>query len=103
MDLHAALSGRQEGVPTIVLAHQPWAAVEAIMWKDVRLVLSGHTHGGQILPATPLVYLFNPFFVGLYQPQPDVYVHVNPGTFYYILPFRHFFRPEITKITLIAN
>ena len=82
MDLHAALSGRAEGVPTIVMAHQPWAAVEAVMWEDVRLVLSGHTHAGQFLPMTGLVYLFNPFFAGLYQPQPGVFVYVSAGSFY---------------------
>ncbi len=102
MDLHSALSGRTLGVPTVVLAHQPWAAAEAIMWDDVRLVLSGHTHAGQILPMMLPTYLYNPFFVGLYQPHPQVYVYVNPGTVYFLLPFRHY-RPEITFITLISQ
>lgn len=102
MDLHAALSGRQKGVPTVVLAHQPWAAVEAIMWNDVRLVLSGHTHAGQIFPAIIPIYFFNPFLVGLYEPRPGVFVYVNPGTLYYLVPFRHY-RPEITAITLLSS
>lgn len=102
MNIHSALSGRTQGVPTVVLAHQPRAAAEAIMWKDVRLVLSGHTHAGQILPAMPLVYLYNPFFVGLYEPRDNVFVYVNPGTVYYFLPFRHY-RPEITVITLVSS
>ena len=100
MDLHSALSGRGKGVPTIVMAHQPWAAVEAVMWEDVRLVLSGHTHAGQVLPIMFLVYVYNPYFVGLYEPHPGVYVYVNPGSLYYIMPYRHFFRPEITLFTL---
>ena len=103
MDLRAALSGRSEGVPTIVLAHQPWAAVEVIMWDDVQLVLSGHTHGGQFFPMAPLVYFYNPFFCGLYEPRPDVFVYVNPGSFYYVLPFRHYYQPEITAFTLITS
>ena len=102
MDIPSALTGRTEGVPTIVLAHQPWAAQEAILWKDVRLVLSGHTHAGQLLPMMAITYLYNPFFVGLYQPQPEVFVYVNPGTVYFFLPFRHY-RPEITHITLISQ
>lgn len=102
MDIHSALSGRTNGIPTIVLAHQPWAAAEAIMWSDVRLVLSGHTHAGQILPFMLFVYLYNPFYVGLYEPHPHVYVYVNPGTVYYLFPFRHY-RPEITYITLISQ
>lgn len=102
MNIHSALSGRTGGIPTVVLAHQPWAAQEAIMWDDVRLVLSGHTHAGQVLPLMFLTYIYNPFFVGLYQPYPQVYVYVNPGSVYYFLPFRHY-RPEITCITLISQ
>lgn len=99
MDLHRALSGRTNTVPTIVLAHQPKAAVEAIEWKDVRLVLSGHTHAGQVFPVMIGVYLYNPFFVGLYEPHTDVFVYVSPGVNYFTLPFRHY-RPEITLLTL---
>ena len=101
MDIHAALTGRTKGIPTIVLAHQPRAAAEAIVWDDVRLVLSGHTHGGQFFPWMMFIYFYNPFFVGLYQPMPDVYVYVNPGTLYFMIPFRHY-RPEITHITLLS-
>jgi len=103
MDLHAALSGRTSGVPTVVLAHQPWAAVEAIMWDNVRLVLSGHTHGGQLFPMAPVVYFYNPYYAGLYEPKPDIFVHVNPGSLYYLFPFRHYYKPEITEITLVTS
>ena len=102
MDIHRALSGRHHGVPTIVLAHQPMAAAEAVMWDDVRLVLSGHTHAGQILPMMLPVYLYNPFFAGLYNPKKDVYVYVSAGTSSYHIPFRHY-RPEITRFTLISG
>lgn len=101
MDIHAALTGRTKGIPTVVLAHQPRAAAEAIMWDDVRLVLSGHTHAGQIFPWMVVIYLTHPFFAGLYQPVPDVYVYVSPGTLYFMIPFRHY-RPEITYITLVS-
>jgi predicted MPP superfamily phosphohydrolase len=102
MDIHRALTGRVKATPTIVLAHQPRAAAEAIQWDDVRLVLSGHTHGGQILFMMLPVYLYNPFFAGLYQPLPDVSVYVSAGTNYYLLPYRHY-RPEITHITLLSK
>lgn len=102
MDLHRALSGREKGVPTVVLAHQPRAASEAVMWNDVRLVLSGHTHAGQIFPWNIAIYLGNPFFVGLYEPLPGVFVYVSPGSMFYLIPFRHY-RPEITHITLISS
>ena len=75
--------------------------MQAAEWRDVRLVLSGHTHAGQILPWMVFVYLTNPLFVGLYEPSPGVFVYVSPGTLFYLLPFRHF-RPEITHFTLVC-
>ena len=100
MDIHKALSGRTEKIPTIVLAHQPRAAAEVIHWNDVKLVLSGHTHAGQILPLMLPIYIYNPFFAGLYEPLPRTYVYVSAGTHYYMLPYRHY-RPEITHLTLM--
>ena len=99
MDLDAALSLRTEGTPTVVLAHQPRAALEAAQWSDVRLVLSGHTHAGQFFPWAIVSYLINPLFVGLYEPIPGVFVYVSPGSLFYLVPFRHY-RPEITHFTL---
>ena len=68
------------------LAHQPRAAAEAIHWNDVKLVLSGHTHAGQILPLMLPIYIYNPFFAGLYEPLPRTYVYVSAGTHCYMLP-----------------
>ncbi|XP_003387749.1 PREDICTED: transmembrane protein with metallophosphoesterase domain-like [Amphimedon queenslandica] len=100
MDIHKALSGRTQKIPTVVLAHQPSAAAEAIHWKDVRLVLSGHTHAGQMLPLMLPIYLFNPYFAGLYQPMVGVYVYVSAGTHDYMLHYRHC-KPDITLLTLV--
>ena len=52
IDFKHALSGREEGIPTIVLAHQPSATLKAIEWKDVGLVLSGRSRKSQFLVAT---------------------------------------------------
>lgn len=46
-DLDATLSGRPEGVPVVLLAHYP-DFFPAAARRGVSLVLSGHTHGGQI-------------------------------------------------------
>lgn len=46
-DLPAALRGRLPGAPTILLSHYP-DYFEAAAREKVDLVLSGHTHGGQI-------------------------------------------------------
>ena len=101
MDIDAALHSRTPGVPTVVMAHQPRAALETLGWSDVRLILAGHTHAGQFFPFSVFIYLLNPFFVGLYEPQPGVFVYVSPGTVYYVIPFRHY-RPEITHFTLLS-
>lgn len=46
-DLAQTLAGRPPDVPTLLLAHYPSSGLDAID-HGVQLVLSGHTHGGQI-------------------------------------------------------
>jgi len=48
-DLDRALTGRADGQPAILLSHNPVVLDDAIA-RDVDLVLSGHTHGGQFVP-----------------------------------------------------
>ena len=99
IDIHAALGGRDKGRATLLIAHQPNAMREAIEW-GVELVLGGHTHGGQFFPIDVVIYLFNPFFAGLYNPLPGTYVYVNPGTYFYMVPIKHLFRKEIALFHL---
>ena len=60
-----ALTGRPAGA-TILLSHTPWQA-EAAAKKNVGLMLSGHTHGGQIWPFGYLVQKRYPLFDGRYD------------------------------------
>jgi predicted MPP superfamily phosphohydrolase len=60
-----ALSDRPPGV-TILLSHTPWYA-EKIAKEGVGLMLSGHTHGGQIWPFGYLAKLVYPLFEGEYK------------------------------------
>lgn len=46
-DLDRALADRPDGVPTVLLAHDP-EQFRAASKRGVDLVLSGHTHGGQV-------------------------------------------------------
>ena len=94
IDIHAALSGRDKDRATVLIAHQPHAMKEAIEW-GVELVLGGHTHGGQFFPIDIVIYLFNPYFAGLYHPKASTYVYVNPGTYFYMVPIKHIFEKEI--------
>ena len=55
-DLGQAMSGIPEDAPTILLAHNP-RMVTAAACRGVSLVLSGHTHGGQVnFPLLGTVY-----------------------------------------------
>jgi predicted MPP superfamily phosphohydrolase len=53
--LSSALAARPEGVPTVMMSHNPDLFPEAVR-EGVSLVLAGHTHGGQIrMPGLPVL------------------------------------------------
>jgi predicted MPP superfamily phosphohydrolase len=60
-----ALTGHPSGA-TILLSHTPWQAEKAAQ-KGVGLMLSGHTHGGQIWPLGYLVQKQYPLLEGRYE------------------------------------
>jgi len=89
----------------LLLSHVPAFAHEHLA-RHIGLILSGHTHGGQVrLPLLPPLYLprFSGRFVsGLYQVGPhSVPLYVNRGIGTSILPVRLACRPEITVIELV--
>ena len=63
--LSRALSEKPPGA-TILLSHSPWEADRAA-GAGVGLMLSGHTHAGQIWPFGYLVRRVYPLFHGLYE------------------------------------
>jgi hypothetical protein len=89
------------GVPRILLAHQPRFAKAA---KDsaVSLMLSGHTHGGQIFPFMAFVLLQQPVIGGFAKIQ-GVPTYTSNGTGYWGPPFRIGPRGEVTELTLKAT
>ncbi|HRH00472.1 MAG TPA: metallophosphoesterase [Polyangiaceae bacterium] len=99
-DLTRALEGRDAGRPVVLLAHQPRAALEAAK-HGVSLVLSGHTHGGQMFPWNHVVKLQQPFIAGLYR-HLETQVYVSCGTGYWGPPMRVGAPAEITEIELVA-
>lgn len=55
-DLPRAMRGVRAGTPTVLLSHNP-SIIDAAAELGVHLVLSGHTHGGQVrLPLIGCVY-----------------------------------------------
>ena len=86
-DLPRALAGCPEDRAVVLLAHQPRAVTQAAS-MGVDLVLSGHTHGGQLWPFGWLVRLVQPYVRGLHQHSERTYIYVHSGTGYWGPPMR---------------
>ncbi|MGE0784787.1 MAG: metallophosphoesterase [Sandaracinaceae bacterium] len=99
-DLRKALDGRPDGRPVLLLAHQPRQIEEAAA-QDVSLMLSGHTHGGQIFPFNFLVRLQQPYVAGLHD-HGGTKLYVSSGTGYWGPPMRVGIPAEITDLRLDA-
>ena len=80
------------------MAHQPRIMAEAAR-SGVDLVLSGHTHGGQIWPFGYLVQRRYPLFAGRYEVN-GMTVIVTRGAGTWGPRMRLFRRGEILRITL---
>ncbi|MBQ4493818.1 MAG: metallophosphoesterase [Elusimicrobiaceae bacterium] len=81
----------------ILLQHQPNFFKE--LSPNIDLMLSGHTHAGQIWPFNYLVALRYKYLSGLYK-HGESNLYVNPGTFYWGPSMRLFTHNEITLIKL---
>ncbi|WP_084458014.1 metallophosphoesterase [Desulfocurvus vexinensis] len=97
--LASALANRPEGA-TILLSHTPWQTDRAAQ-AGVELMLSGHTHGGQIWPFAYLVQRIYPFIAGRYNIN-GMTLLVSRGTGTWGPRMRLWHRSEIIKITLRA-
>jgi predicted MPP superfamily phosphohydrolase len=98
--LSTALANRPPGA-TILLSHTPWQ-VERAANAGVGLMLSGHTHGGQIWPFGYLVQRSYPFLKGMYE-MAGMTAIVSRGTGTWG-PRMRLWRPgEILRVTLHGN
>jgi predicted MPP superfamily phosphohydrolase len=99
--LPKARDPRQE--PLILLAHEPDIADYAV-GHDIALMLSGHTHGGQIripfLPPLVLPDLGRRYLDGLFHLSDGMQLYVNRGIGAVGVPFRFRCPAEITLFTL---
>jgi uncharacterized protein len=104
-DLAAALPAgrRPDHEPLILLAHEPDYA-DRVLGRKIDLVLSGHTHGGQIripfLPPLLLPGMGTKYVHGHFRLPDGMQLYVNRGIGAVNLPFRFRCPPEITVITL---
>lgn len=99
VDTYRAFEGVDKTVPTILLSHQP-KSIELVKDKVYDLMLSGHTHGGQIFPFGFLVMLQQPFLAGLHAVTSSKQIFVSRGTGYWGPPVRVFAPSEISVLTL---
>ncbi len=102
-DLDEALRDRPEGMTTILLSHDP-DEFRAAAKRDVDLVLSGHTHGGQVaLPFfakhVNLSKLSHQYHLGMYRRGKSV-LYVHPGLGTTGPPIRVGVAPAIVELTL---
>jgi predicted MPP superfamily phosphohydrolase len=99
-DLDAALDGRDDATPVVLLAHQP-VMVEQAREAGVDLQLSGHTHGGQLWPFDYAVRLDQPAVQGLSRVG-DTQLYVTTGAGSWGPPVRVGARPEVAVVELRA-
>jgi len=92
------LSGLDQSKPSIYLSHEP-VRYDIAAKYGVGLMLSGHTHAGQIFPFTLLVRLRYPHLYGLYK-NGEGWHYVTSGTFYWGPPMRLFAPQEIPLFIL---
>lgn len=87
--------------PTILMYHTPveW---ETARVYEIDLMLSGHTHNGQIFPFTLLVRLSFKYVSGLFE-EVEKYLHVTPGTGTWGPPMRLGSKNQITLLNLLPK
>jgi uncharacterized protein len=105
-DIPRALLGRNEAEPLIALAHDPQLFPE-LARRGAALVLSGHTHWGQIaLPflstRVNLSRLSYRYHAGIYR-SGDATLYVSPGLGTTGPPVRVGAAPEITVLRLLRQ
>ncbi|WP_457746622.1 metallophosphoesterase [Sulfurimonas sp.] len=94
-DVNKAFENISENENTLLLMHQPRGIYELGNIKP-SLILSGHTHGGQLWPFGYLVRLAQPYLKGLYKLDNRRDIYVNRGVGFWGPPMRIGAQAEIT-------
>lgn len=87
-----------EKIPAVAVHHSP-TGIKYLSQAGVDLLLAGHTHGGQMFPATLIAKMQFPYLVGLsVYDKMNIYISQGVGT--YGPPIRIGTEGEATLITL---
>ncbi len=95
-DVSNLLANTESDQPLIVLSHTPLYAEEMAHY-GTDLLLSGHTHNGQIWPFNYLVKLQFPRVYGLFDVN-NMKFYITSGMFYWGIPLRLFAPAELPII-----
>ena len=101
-DLARTRQGLNASKPSILLAHQP-KFVRRYDVSGFDLVLSGHTHAGQVFPMSIFVWLDQHYIHGLYQHTKDTKLYVSSGAGFWGPSFRFLAPSEIVCIDLVLE
>jgi len=101
VNFRSANRGRILELPTIMVSHRPNVAVTE--QDRIDLILSGHTHGGQIFPFHFFVARANQFLAGHYKISSSTQLYLSRGTGLWGPPIRLFAPSEITLLTITAE
>ena len=103
-DLDAALSGLQPGIPVILLSHTP-IILNRAAGKGINVVVSGHTHGGQVNIPYVTRYVTASYYVGSYMEglhsRENTQIFINRGMGTSLIPVRFFSRPQIAVLRFV--
>ncbi len=101
-----ALHGAPDGRPVVMLSHNPQAAELLLERHRVDLMLSGHTHGGQVRPLGRRLKVFSDgsakYVSGLVETSRAL-VYISRGVGTSAFHFRWNCRPEIALIQLVPG
>lgn len=106
-NLSAALKGMPANAPAVLLGHEPDPADEFSLDGRVNLMLTGHSHGGQIrfpgIGSPFKAHLAEKYDMGLYNVD-GMWLYVNRGIGVITsVPLRLNCPPEISEFTLVPQ
>jgi len=88
-------------LPAVVMQHGPVGA-DYLAQNGIDCVIVGHTHAGQVFPATIIAEYVFPYNIGLHKYE-NTYIYVSQGAGTFVLPMRLGTFNEITLIRLTKN
>lgn len=101
-DIKATAANLNPQNPSILLSHQP-KSVKIYDTSAFELVLSGHTHGGQVFPFGAIVLAQQGFLHGFYELETHNLLYVSSGAGFWGPAIRFLAPSEIVCIDLEAE